>query len=48
MKGSRWLWVKNWENLTDQERAELRDRLWAELAEGGGRLVAFVTPKDLA
>ena len=23
MKGSRWLWVKNGENLTDQERAEL-------------------------
>jgi transposase len=23
LKGSRWLWVKNWENLTEQERAEL-------------------------
>lgn len=22
LKGSRWLWLKNWENLTDQERAE--------------------------
>jgi transposase len=25
LKGSRWLWVKNWENLTDQERAELEE-----------------------
>jgi transposase len=23
LKGTRWLWVKNWENLTEQERAEL-------------------------
>jgi transposase len=23
LKGSRWLWVKNWENLTEQERTEL-------------------------
>jgi transposase len=23
LKGSRWLWVKNWENLSEQERAEL-------------------------
>lgn len=23
LKGSRWLWVKNWENLTEPERAEL-------------------------
>jgi len=25
LKGSRWLWVKNWENLTEQERAELEE-----------------------
>jgi transposase len=23
LKGTRWLWVKNWENLTEQERIEL-------------------------
>jgi transposase len=23
LKGTRWLWVKNWENLTQEERAEL-------------------------
>jgi transposase len=23
LKGTRWLWVKNWENLTEKERAEL-------------------------
>ncbi len=23
LKGSRWLWVKNWDNLTEAERAEL-------------------------
>jgi transposase len=23
LKGTRWLWLKNWENLTEQERAEL-------------------------
>jgi transposase len=25
LKGSRWLWVKNWENLTDQERVQLEE-----------------------
>jgi transposase len=25
LKGTRWLWVKNWENLTEQERAELEE-----------------------
>src|SRR4051794_18406292 len=25
LKGSRWLWVKNWENLTERERAELEE-----------------------
>jgi transposase len=25
LKGTRWLWQKNWENLTDQERAELEE-----------------------
>jgi transposase len=25
LKGTRWLWVKNWENLTEQERAELAE-----------------------
>ena len=25
LKGTRWLWVKNWENLTVQERAELEE-----------------------
>lgn len=24
LKGSRWLWVTNWDNLTEEERAELR------------------------
>jgi transposase len=25
LKGTRWLWVKNWENLTEQERIELEE-----------------------
>ncbi|MGL4552088.1 MAG: ISL3 family transposase [Gemmataceae bacterium] len=25
LKGSRWLWVKNWENLTEQERQRLQE-----------------------
>jgi transposase len=25
LKGTRWLWVKNWENLTEQDRVELED-----------------------
>jgi transposase len=25
LKGTRWLWVKNWENLTKEEREELED-----------------------
>jgi transposase len=25
LKGTRWLWVKNWENLTEEERAELEE-----------------------
>ena len=25
LKGTRWLWVKNWENLTEQERADLEE-----------------------
>jgi transposase len=25
LKGTRWLWVKNWENLTEQERVELAE-----------------------
>ncbi len=25
LKGTRWLWVKNWENLTEQERGELEE-----------------------
>jgi transposase len=25
LKGTRWLWVKNWENLTEQEKAELEE-----------------------
>jgi len=25
LKGTRWLWVKNWENLTEAERAELEE-----------------------
>ena len=25
LKGTRWLWVKNWENLTQEERAELEE-----------------------
>src|SRR5439155_23934262 len=25
LKGTRWLWQKNWENLTEEERAELEE-----------------------
>ena len=52
LKGSRWLWVKNWENLTEQERAELERLkgqfpLLRQLAEQRERLRAIFEDKTV-
>lgn len=52
LKGSRWLWVKNWENLTEQERAELealkeRFPLLKQLAEQREALRAIFEDKKV-
>jgi transposase len=52
LKGSRWLWVKNWENLTEQERAELerlkgRFPLLRQLAEQREGLRAIFEDKKV-
>jgi transposase len=52
LKGSRWLWVKNWENLTEQERAELeglkgRFPLLRQLAEQRESLRAIFEDKKV-
>jgi transposase len=52
LKGSRWLWVKNWENLTEQERAELeglkqRFPLLKQLAEQREGLRAIFEDKTV-
>jgi transposase len=52
LKGSRWLWVKNWENLTEQERAELerlkgRFPLLKQLAEQREGLRAIFEDKKV-
>src|SRR5271155_2676019 len=52
LKGTRWLWLKNWENLTQQERAEL-ERLkqrfpkLKQLAEQRERLRAIFEDKSI-
>jgi transposase len=52
LKGTRWLWLKNWENLTEQERAEL-ERLkqrfpkLKQLAEQRERLRAIFEDKSI-
>ena len=52
LKGSRWLWVKNWENLSEQERAELeqlkgRFPLLRQLAEQREGLRAIFEDKKV-
>lgn len=52
LKGSRWLWVKNWENLTEPERAELgqlkeRFPLLRQLAEQRESLRAIFEDKKV-
>ena len=52
LKGSRWLWVKNWENLTEPERAELEQLkrkfpLLKQLAEQRESLRALFEDKKL-
>jgi transposase len=52
LKGSRWLWVKNWENLTEQERAGLeglkqRFPLLKQLAEQREGLRAIFEDKKV-
>jgi transposase len=52
LKGTRWLWVKNWENLTEQERtelAELKQRfpLLKQLAEQRESLRAIFEDKKI-
>ena len=52
LKGSRWLWVKNWENLTERERAELgqlkgRFPLLKQLAEQRESLRAIFEDKKV-
>jgi transposase len=52
LKGTRWLWVKNWENLTEQERAELEELkkrfpLLQQLAEQRGSLRAIFEDRKI-
>jgi transposase len=52
LKGSRWLWVKNWENLTDEERLQLealkeRFPLLKQLAEQRESLRSIFEDKTL-
>ena len=52
LKGTRWLWVKNWENLTEQERAELetlkqRFPKLKQLAEQRERLRALLEDRSI-
>jgi transposase len=52
LKGTRWLWVKNWENLTAQERVELeslKERFppLKQLAEQRERLRAIFEDKEI-
>lgn len=52
LKGTRWLWVKNWENLTEAEQAQLQELqrkfpLLRQLAEQRERLRALFEDKTI-
>jgi transposase len=52
LKGTRWLWVKNWENLTEEERTELEELkkrfpLLKQLAEQRESLRAIFEDKKI-